>query len=388
MKIIIVYSIILLAILDIILFSFLLVRKIINKILDGVKEKRADLFTREIDKYISDDREKRVFKRLTTFDLKILEGVIFDYIKYLKGNSKLRIVKIAKNSGIVDKNIKRLKSGPWWIRANGANKLGVMEIKEAIPLLIQNLNSNNYELMFESAEALIRISGTSHLKNIIYSLCNNSRSLEKRILDLIDGIEEDIYESMKDLIENGEDNHKVIGLKALGYRKDYRVIPFIVDLINHKNKEVRIATLIAAEKIGDIGDLKYFYKIISKVNDESWEVRYFLAKTLRNFFDRKSIETLEKLIKDDNYLVGHSAGESLLQQGDEGKIVLSQLLLIEDDKTKRVVWELIQREIVLDYLSRKSFKTGDNYTKFITNVNLYKMSIKKGDNNGMARSFS
>ena len=125
---------------------------------------------------------------------------------------------------------------------------------------------------------------------------------------------------------------------------------WIDKMISSPYKEVRIASLKAAEALGDIGDNEYINKILSLEFDQEWEVRAFLAKFLKKVKTDNSVEGLKRLMKDMNWFVRYNAANSLAEQGEKGIKALIDLLNSEDKFARDKAKEMIQKEIVFHKL--------------------------------------
>ena len=65
-------------------------------------------------------------------------------------------------------------------------------------------------------------------------------------------------------------------------------------------------------------------KMAEKIDDNEFEVRVLIARTLKNINNPAAILLLEKLADDDNFDVRYHALHSLLSKGEQGKNVISK----------------------------------------------------------------
>ncbi len=90
--------------------------------------------------------------------------------------------------------LNKLKSLKWWVQANAAYELGVFRVKESLPMLIEKLEkSRNREVRIKSGEAILRISSSRHLLEVMSNIQRLNKRNHNHLIDLIANIEDDIF---------------------------------------------------------------------------------------------------------------------------------------------------------------------------------------------------
>ncbi|MGF7058964.1 HEAT repeat domain-containing protein [Brassicibacter mesophilus] len=388
LKTVIYYTILVFFIIDSLLFIFLLSRKIIKKIQSNIKREKRDLFVDRIEKYLHQNGKMKISKNLSRFEMNLMEEIIFEYLTYSKGDMKQAIIEVAYESGIVEKQMHEIKKRNWWSQATAAHRLGILKYENAVPILLEKLESKNKEIQFKSGEAIIRITGAQHLEYVIKCLTNNEQKNYKRILDMIDGINQDIYSVLQKKIDGDCKEYIIIGLEALAKRKDYRIVPYIKKYLSNEDKEIRIAALKASNEIGDIGDFEYTKMILNKYNDYSWEVRSFLARALSNFRNIDSTKILVKLMKDSRWRVRYNAGNSLAIHGENGIFMLSCMLFSDDKFAQDMAWQVLQKELMFNQLAIDGLGNKSLLEKAYSNIEKYKLTRSVGGDCELANNIN
>ncbi|WZL72711.1 HEAT repeat domain-containing protein [Clostridiaceae bacterium 35-E11] len=366
------------------LFFSLLLRKIYWQHMKKKYEEKYHEYITSVDKYIGEDGKRSFSSPGSRLDRKVLKNILFEYLIYSTGDTKEKIIEIAHCTGIVEMELKRVRKKQWWNQAIGAYYLGLMKVEEAIPSLLRLLTSPRNDVRYVSAEALIRITGTGKLDFIIEKVYEKHGNYKKQLLSLIESIEEDIYDDMERLVRKENTDFLVIALTALGQRMDSRVVNWIQKYVKHSDQEVRIAALKAAKYMGDIGEDGYYALLVSLKNDNSWEVRSFLAKVLGSFLRQESREILKEMMQDENWQVRYNAGNSLLQHQEMGLLALSEMLLCEDAFAQDRAWQLISEEWMFHGLQERLRKEDTRISQQISqNIEQFVAEYKAGDGNGL-----
>lgn len=333
-----------------ILFIFLLIRKMYMKILTNKKEYLEKKYEEQILSYISNHDKSIIIIPRTKLEIRVFRNLLLNYSSLLTGETKELLNDFAaKDSLIADIRKKLLSNNPWKKRI-GAYQAGEFGFDEFSEILLKQLKTSDKELFYITSRALIKLGGKLYIKQVLYQAVKEAKMEKNNILTLVELVEEDINDILDEAMTEDNAFLNAIALEIYGQRQYMEAVFWIDKMISSPYKEVRIASLKAAEALGDIGDNEYINKILSLEFDQEWEVRAFLAKFLKKVKTDNSVEGLKRLMKDMNWFVRYNAANSLAEQGEKGIKALIDLLNSEDKFARDKAKEMIQKEIVFHKL--------------------------------------
>lgn len=333
-----------------ILFIFLLIRKMYMKILISKKEYLEKKYEEQILSYISNRDKSIIIIPRTKLEIGVFRNLLLNYSSLLTGETKELLNDFAaKDSLIADIRKKLLSNNPWKKRI-GAYQAGEFGFDEFSEILLKQLKTSDKELFYITSRALIKLGGKLYIKQVLYQAVKEAKMEKNNILTLVELVEEDINDILDEAMAEDNAFLNAIALEIYGQRQYMEAVFWIDKMISSPYKEVRIASLKAAEALGDIGDNEYINKILSLEFDQEWEVRAFLAKFLKKVKTDNSVEGLKRLMKDMNWFVRYNAANSLAEQGEKGIKALIDLLNSEDKFARDKAKEMIQKEILFHKL--------------------------------------
>lgn len=333
-----------------ILFIFLLIRKMYMKILISKKEYLEKKYEEQILSYISNHDKSIIIIPRTKLEIGVFRNLLLNYSSLLTGETKELLNDFAaKDSLIADIRKKLLSNNPWKKRI-GAYQAGEFGFDEFSEILLKQLKTSDKELFYITSRALIKLGGKLYIKQVLYQAVKEAKMEKNNILTLVELVEEDINDILDEAMTQDNAFLNAIALEIYGQRQYMEAVFWIDKMISSPYKEVRIASLKAAEALGDIGDNEYINKILSLEFDQEWEVRAFLAKFLKKVKTDNSVEGLKRLMKDMNWFVRYNAANSLAEQGEKGIKALIDLLNSEDKFARDKAKEMIQKEILFHKL--------------------------------------
>ena len=333
-----------------ILFIFLLIRKMYMKILISKKEYLEKKYEEQILSYISNHDKSIIIIPRTKLEIRVFRNLLLNYSSLLTGETKELLNDFAaKDSLIADIRKKLLSNNPWKKRI-GAYQAGEFGFDEFSEILLKQLKTSDKELFYITSRALIKLGGKLYIKQVLYQAVKEAKMEKNNILTLVELVEEDINDILDEAMAEDNAFLNAIALEIYGQRQYMEAVFWIDKMIFSPYKEVRIASLKAAEALGDIGDNEYINKILSLEFDQEWEVRAFLAKFLKKVKTDNSVEGLKRLMKDMNWFVRYNAANSLAEQGEKGIKALIDLLNSEDKFARDKAKEMIQKEILFHKL--------------------------------------
>ncbi|MGM0369926.1 MAG: HEAT repeat domain-containing protein [Bacillota bacterium] len=357
------------------LVFLLLIKLIRQQIYSNNKQALKEEVKEEINRYLAGEEvvltadfseQKRV----------ILEEIIINYLQQVKGTTEAKLKSLAQESGVIDAKLEQLvNSTQWWEKSEAAYVLGKLEATAASSDLLDLLDATNSDVRYQSARALVKITGSEYLELVIKKLLSLAVYPQDEILRVIEEVNGDIYEELKPLMDTGEINKQIIAIRGLGLKNDYRVLAWIKKYLHSINSQLVVACLQAAYQIGDVGDQEYFKLLLTTKDSYRAEVRANLALVLEKFRNSTSRNQLKKLMTDQQWQVRYNAAQSLLAHGERGIVTLSEQLQSDDQFARDMAWQVLQPEIVFNGLLNHEERTG--YLEVLENVKKYLIETNK-----------
>lgn len=295
-------------------------------------------------------------------ETEILKDVLLEAFDRAEPKDREKLLNIARVSGIVMAELKELQSHQDSRKAIAAYTLGVMRAPEALESLLR-VRTENRELTQCVARAIILISGTRYLSEVLKALGAMALPQKAMALELVSLIEEDLFPKLSAYLKDTDIPKRILALEALGSRADERVYPFVVAELDSPNKEVRLAALKALMGLKGAARPEVREKMEVLGEDPAWEVRAFTAKALgvSPKVGYGAIHRLQKMLEDPNWMVRFNASESLLAQGEMGVVALTETLFSPDRFAQDRAWDVLSRELTLYDLNQRiaGYKTKD-----------------------------
>jgi len=369
---IVLYGVLILISINFALFFVLLINKARNNRQTEKNKRIAVFFEAMIYQYINEKNAESPKPKNGT-EKNILNNIILDSFTKYEFSCHDHLRRLAEETGFVAEEMKALKNSSDLRKSAAAYALGILRIKEALPVL-KKIRTDQKELSQCVTRALIQIGGTEEIDNVITSMLNVDYPQKPKVLELLTEItDEDIFPEMEKYLLGEDPMKKSLAIETLGTRKDERVKPHIRKGMLSDVKEVKISALKAAISLGCFNCGKLKDQIHNLLQDKDWEIRAFTAKAMSNAenIDEEVLEGLKKLMEDPNWFVRFNASESLLLLGERGIEALSENLFSGDSFARDKAWGIINREIALYDLKKKisRYSNGENILK---NINKYR----------------
>lgn len=308
----------------------------IDNIMNGVLEERCleEESKAYLRKIIKNPIKKEIF----------IERNIY-YLENFKGEFINNITSLCEDLGLVDYDIKNLKSSNKFLKALACKRLGEYRSKKPIKHLITVLQLPIVDITYNALMALAKIGDeeafAEAFENINSKVILNERSLME-ILDSFEGDKKYIYKKM---ISSSNNYLSVVFIKSSGNHMDVYKGEKISKYLNDENKEKRIAALKA---IGSMGDSRYVKNIINLLSDKEWEVRAVAAKVLGKLEDDNAIFPLVNALSDRQWYVRYNAAESILSI-DRGLDIIPTIFEGKDRFAKDIIISAIEN---LDFMKK------------------------------------
>ena len=281
------------------------------------------------------------------YDLIVLERILLEQSRAVKGSVRLRLIQAFEDLGIVGKHVLALSKGRVWMRSEAAERLGQIRSPRASEALIKVMDDPAPEVRLRAARALGGIGGAAAVSKLIAALAEPNRWSAMRIADILTDIGE---EAVDDLIrEMGElpVASRLLVIDVFGRVRSLKAIPVLRDLLADAEPDIRAR---AAHALGQIGDPGSATDLIGCLSDEAWPVRAMAAKALGRIPGNEQVEALCEALTDSEWWVRANAAEALKHKGEQGKDALVGMLDSSDTYASEQAVLMLQESGVLDTL--------------------------------------
>src|SRR5262249_40519358 len=121
---------------------------------------------------------------LTRFSRGVVEEILLDNARFLKGAARDRITAACEDLGFVRDRMRQLKHPRWWKRAEAAEKLATMKSPKAVPDIIALMRDESPEVRMRAARTLGQLETKISVKPLIEAFQDPSRWSTLRIADI------------------------------------------------------------------------------------------------------------------------------------------------------------------------------------------------------------
>ncbi len=268
-----------------------------------------------------------VLRRTKGRDQTILASMLIEILVVLRGSEGQRMVDLAGELGLVERDLNRLGSRGRWRRAKAAENLGHYGGPEATGPISALLREEDETVRAVAARALSRI-GTREAADTLAGYLNSASELTSlRIAENLERIGPLAVDPLVELVESEKEEERraqVLAARILGNLRVAEGRPALCKAIRrHWNTDLRARATLALGKIGNPDDVP---AIIEATKDNSWPVRAQAANALGMIGEVSSVPTLEGLVADEEWWVRLNASRALVNIGPEGEKALARVL--------------------------------------------------------------
>jgi HEAT repeat protein len=271
-------------------------------------------------------------RHLGNRDLDLLATMMVEYLSLLRGTERDRLVRLAKETGLVRAYFDRLRSRGRWRKARAAENLGYFGGPEAAAPLANLLAHRDETLRAVAARALAHI-GTPEAAGALAQMLNDPSELTRlRMAENLERIGTLAVGSLSETLERGNPPARVLAARVLGNLRVHDARPALRETMREGAfPDLRAQAALALGKIGDPDDIP---ALLEAAEDGAWPVRAQVASALGAIGDVSTIPTLQKLTVDTEWWVRLNASRALANMGPAGEKALARLLEGEDSYTR------------------------------------------------------
>ncbi|MBT3361668.1 MAG: HEAT repeat domain-containing protein [Rhodospirillales bacterium] len=278
------------------------------------------------------DTIDEIVNELKPSDLRLMGPLVRSLINSVSGNAREILIELLKRSGVVEDDIKRLRTGTPDQRLQAAMTLAFFDSEEVVEALDSALDDSNIEVRIAAANVLLKINKPVDLGRILDWFQHHKGGFPRSLRNLFCTLVR--YDSSAFLphLDTVPAPALTALIYALGHTQDFSILPKLMRIgVNHASTDVRAETMRA---LGLIGHPAATPAISLGLANDSWEVRAQAAIAAGRIGLPRLLGTLAELLEDSEWWVRFRAAEAIGKMGDEGAQTLLDRSLGDSDGAK------------------------------------------------------
>ena len=245
----------------------------------------------------------------------LFHEVLLQYVDVVAGDERTQLEQLISTIDLRNRLVIQLKSSRRTSqRMAAAAYLAVIASPEIEWVLIEALKSPNPEIRIQAAGGLAKTKSESAIARLVHMLLTDTPWVAARIADQLVAYGSGAVPFLMENIRDEHCGHLVdprilaAAVRILGMIGDLKAAPAIEPLLEHPEREVRVA---AAAALGSAGTGHSIPPLLSVLEDPEWEVRAAAASALAAFSDGSATEPVAKLLTDPSWWVRQNAAAAL-----------------------------------------------------------------------------
>ncbi|MBO2945165.1 HEAT repeat domain-containing protein [Paenibacillus sp. F411] len=310
----------------ILLFTMKLRHQAEQKQMEAFKEKHRDYFI-YLQSHLHDDVQLALPQgRLEPLERRVVEDKLIQWIERLKGESRSKLVSLCQEAGFVEAEKRMLSSLFPGKRVEAAYRLGGMRAAEAVPEMLELLQTMRYgpESIIVARAIAKSADQYEFIRAMLKQLLASGKPVQHLAADMLLETRLESAGLLRRLLQEEELGILKAALAAMWGQAVPAVVPALGRLAFNGQEDVRAE----AVKLYLASNPVLKDDTISQLmSDKEWEVRAVTAKALGRIHAAGSIPLLQAALADDSWHVRHNSAESLSLLGEQGFEALCQAAL-------------------------------------------------------------
>ncbi|GIO83723.1 hypothetical protein J25TS5_06550 [Paenibacillus faecis] len=288
--------------------------------------------------------------KLTPLERRVIQQRIMEWIEQLKGDMRDKLIKLCRDAGFVDDDIKLLDSLLYGRRIAAAYRLGGMRAAEAVPRMLLMLEQQKYSpLSIVIARSIAKCAEREEqLTEMLKHLLRHGKPIHNLAADILMETSLDASRLLLKLLDDENPDFVKVALVAMWGQAVPEVVPSLDRLVGAEEKEVRASAVKLYLSSNPVLKDETIRQLMA---DTDWEVRAAVAKSLGNTHAAGSIPLLRAALQDPHLRVRNNSAESLAKLGETGFEVLCQIAKHGSG---------VERETALYYVEKTMAQEGEH----------------------------
>lgn len=305
-------------------------------------EKRQDELLPIFHELIAGDKSPQEVISRVGSSIAVAEIIILGFLHDLTGESRGRLIEVARRLGLIERSIRNLKSGSWTRRDLAAMHLGIYALEESVPGLEQALRDPHHEVRYTAARSL-GVIGSPKAADALIELLDHPELLNApRVLEIVQSMQQEVTRPIKLMLEGPEHNieAKLLAIDLAGDLRDYSLVDLLLQVLRSSDKEKVVRSVKA---LGKIASPQSIEPILWLAQDRQWEVRAQAIKAIGLLNIDEGIPLLIDNLSHGSYWVRVNAAEALGRFGERGCEALLAARMNPDSFAKDIASYQLER---------------------------------------------
>lgn len=252
----------------------------------------------------------------------------------IKGDVTTSLEKAFDELGLVDMVLARLSHRNWWIRAESAYQLGLMNNQRALGALQAALRDPHREVLLCASRALAHIQGVEAVLPILKHFEQPSRWATLEVADIFFSMGNEVVPQLMSTLNDITLEAQRLVIEILGHFRDPRMMAPLLPYLKSEDKEIRAKTLKA---VGALGNSQAVPFVQACLEDGDWQVRLLACGALGQMKDPSALPVIAKRLMDPEVRVRQRAVEVLASFGFIGRLYLEGVHPYADEPLRRLM---------------------------------------------------
>ncbi len=332
----------LLAVLSLVVLLVLVVHRVFrnrHELRDAARRKELRHLALQLMEYPERIIEAR--KEMRSSDRRLLLTLFEELRKQLKGEYAERLISLMRIMGLMDECLEQLKHSGWVARVEAANLLGNFNSPNVVLALYRGLEDSHTEVRVAAALSLARLRAVQSVREIIDALIPSGIKPSLAVTQVFRQLDDKHVPELRELLRNHSLPPTALALiiDALGRLGDLDAVPELLDIYDHRNLSVRVATM---QALARLHDPRSVVPVLLAMTDSSWEVRANASRAAGKIGDLAALPILQHLLDDSNWWVRYHAAETLAGLGNPGLMQLQAVAETGTPDAANMAWGVLR----------------------------------------------
>ncbi|MGF9907731.1 hypothetical protein [Brevibacillus porteri] len=177
--------------------------------------------------------------------MRVLQQKLIEWIESLTGSHRKKIITLCEDTGLVKQNLHRLYSRFHWIRIDAAYHVGAMRSEEAVPRLLQLLQTKKLDpTHFIIARSIAKCArNLEDIRNMLMLLVKHRKSNHYLAVDIMKETELDCTPLLLECLRSTDKDLIKIALIGWSAPLTAEIADLVYRQIDSEDKEVRIQSV-------------------------------------------------------------------------------------------------------------------------------------------------
>ncbi|RKN86180.1 HEAT repeat domain-containing protein [Paenibacillus ginsengarvi] len=300
--------------------------------------------------------------KLTKTELKVIQIKLFEWMEKIAGAERDKLTQLCRDLGLVELNMRRLRSEIHWTRLDAAHNLGVMQAKEAVPTLLELLDEESYgSPVFVIARAISKSAlSEEELDRMVRSIAKFRKQSHRLVAEVLALSRIDNTAMLIRYLREQDDELMKIALTCLQNRAIPGARELLPPLVRASDPQLRLLAVQAfvgqAEQVTE-GHMKELMR------HGDVEIRLAVVDALGRIGQPYTIELLKTGMADADWQVRFNSARSLARMEDHGFRALCELASGSESEEADLAGDVLQEELAKGALNFDDFEQAMRHSR-------------------------